>query len=94
MKRLSHGSNWNLLSRIRATPDVLGEFSAAVGLRNGVVAEKSASDPINEICRLRIFGPIIAAPPGFASKVRLFKISVTPGFSPVIGSWKKIAKPF
>jgi hypothetical protein len=31
---------------------------------------------------------------GFASKVRLFKISFTPGFSPVIGSWKKIAKPF
>jgi hypothetical protein len=38
------------------------------------------------------------APPyrahGFASKVRLFKISFTPGFSPVIGSWKKFAKPF
>ena len=31
---------------------------------------------------------------GFASKVRLFKISFTPGLSPVIGSWKKFAKPF
>jgi len=31
---------------------------------------------------------------GFAPKVRLFKISFTPGFSSVIGSWKKFAKPF
>jgi hypothetical protein len=31
---------------------------------------------------------------GLCSKVRLFKISFTPGFSPVIGSWKKFAKPF
>ena len=75
------------MSPVRATLNVPGAFSAAVGIRNGLVAEKSASDPINEICRLRIFGPIIAAPPGFASKVRLFKISVTPGFSPVTEPW-------
>jgi hypothetical protein len=31
---------------------------------------------------------------GFASKVRHFNVSFTPGLSPVIGGWEKFAKPF
>jgi|GEM_PF-2216897 len=31
---------------------------------------------------------------GFASKVRQFNISFTPGLSPVIGGRQKFAKPF
>jgi len=31
---------------------------------------------------------------GFASKVRQFNASFTPGLSPVIGGWEKVAKPF
>jgi len=31
---------------------------------------------------------------GFASKVRQFNVSFTPGLSPVIGDWAKVAKPF
>jgi len=30
---------------------------------------------------------------GFASKVRQFNISFTPGFSPVIGGWMKFGQP-
>ena len=47
---------------------------------------------INRITKLPI--RFLAVSTGFASKVRLFKISFTPGFSPVIGRWKKFAKPF
>jgi len=31
---------------------------------------------------------------GFASKVRQFNVSFTPGLSPVIGGCEKFAKPF
>ena len=31
---------------------------------------------------------------GFASKVRQFNVSFTPGLSLVIGGWEKFAKPF